>query len=238
MLSSFLLSFREGLEAALIIGIILIQLMKMNQKQLSKSVYMGAISGLFISVAVGFIAFYTVENLEESSEVLLEGVMRVLAAALIAYFILWLHKNSNVSRQIQSQVSNNASGIGLFILSFLSVFREGMELIIFNLTQVSQNSANVAFYSLLGIVLAVLVAYVIFKTSVKLNLQVIFKALGIVLIYLGGEMFAEGLKTLIPGAGEPVEIAALLVFLIPSLIIFLKNDVQKWFSRKEKNQSF
>jgi high-affinity iron transporter len=237
MLSSFFLSFREGLEAALIIGIILVQLAKINQKALSKIVLVGAISGFFISVAGGFLAFYMVQNLEDSSEVLLEGVMRVIAAAFIAYFILWLHKNSNVSRQIQSKINQHTSGIGLFILSFLSVFREGMELILFNLTQIGQNSSHVVFYSFLGIALAVILAYGIFKTSVKLNLQLIFKALGIVLIYLGGEMFAEGIKTLIAGAGEPVEIAALLVFMIPSLIIFLKNDLLKWLSKKENNQS-
>ena len=101
---------------------------------------------------------------------LFEGWMRILAAGLIAYFILWLHKNNNVSHHIQSKVENNSSIIGLFILSFLSVFREGLELVIFNLTQVSEHASNVALGSIMGVIIAIILAYAIFKTSVKLNL--------------------------------------------------------------------
>lgn len=220
MLSSFFLSFREGLEAALIIGIILVQLVKIDRKELSKYVLFGALSGLIVSAVGGYISFNALQGMEEDVKELFEGWMQIVAAGLIAYFILWLHKNNNnVSHHIQSKVSSNSNIIGLFILSFLSIFREGLELVIFNLTQISENASNVALGSIIGVIIAVILAYAIFKTSVKMNLSVIFKILGLVLIFLGGEMFAEGLVKLI-GGGEALEIAGLLLFIIPSLYIY------------------
>ena len=232
MLSSFFLSFREGLEAALIIGILLVQLNKIERKELSKYVLLGALFGFIVSVIGGYISFHVFHGMGEASEALFEGWMRILAAGLIAYFILWLHKNDNVSHHIQSKVESNSSIVGLFILSFLSVFREGMELVIFNLTQVSENASTIALGSMIGVMIAILLAYTIFKTSVKLNLSVIFKVLGIVLIFLGGEMFAEGLVKVIEGGGEALENISLLLFIVPALYIFLKNDIQKKFSKK------
>lgn len=219
MLSSFFLSFREGLEAALIIGIILVQLVKIDRKELSKYVLFGALSGLIVSAVGGYISFNALQGMEEDVKELFEGWMQIVAAGLIAYFILWLHKNNNVSHHIQSKVSSNSNIIGLFILSFLSIFREGLELVIFNLTQISENASTVALGSIIGVIIAVILAYAIFKTSVKMNLSVIFKILGLVLIFLGGEMFAEGLVKLI-GGGEALEIAGLLLFIIPSLYIY------------------
>lgn len=231
MFSSFLLSFREGLEAALIIGILLVQLVKINRKELSKYVLLGALVGLIVSALGGYTSFHALQETEEATKELFEGWMQILAAGLIAYFILWLHKNNNVSHHIQSKVSNNSNIVGLFVLSFLSVFREGLELVIFNLTQVSENASSIAFGSIIGIIVAIILAYIIFKTSVKLNLSIIFKILGLVLILLGGEMFAEGLVKLIEGGGEALEAVGLLLFIVPSLYIFFKNDLQKKFGK-------
>lgn len=231
MLSSLLLSFREGLEAALIIGILLAQLVKIDRKELSKYVLLGALSGLIVSALGGYISFNALQGMEEANMELFEGWMRLLAAGLIAYFILWLHKSNNVSHHIQSKVENNSSIIGLFILSFLSVFREGLELVIFNLTQINEHASTIAIGSIMGAIIAIILAYAIFKTSVKLNLSYIFKILGLVLIFLGGEMFAEGLVKVINGGGEALEIGALLLFILPSLYIFFKRDIQKKFSK-------
>jgi high-affinity iron transporter len=232
MSSSFFLAFREGLEAALVIGIILAQLVKINRKELSKYVYTGVICGCIVCAVGGYIVFSSFKETEESSEVFLEGYMRVIASGLIAYFILWLHRNSSVTRTIQSKVSNNASIMGLIILAFLSVFREGLELVVFNLSQISQDASTVVMGSVIGIIVAIAVAYIIIKTTVKLNLGFIFKILGIVLIYLGGELFAEGLVKIF-GGGESLETGALILFIVPSLYIFLKKEILNRLSRRE-----
>jgi high-affinity iron transporter len=226
MLDSLLLSLREGLEAALIIGIILVHLVKIDRKDLAKFVYIGALLGFIVSAIGGIIGFTEAQETEEVGEEIFEGIMMLLSAGLIAYFILWLHKNNDSSKSVTNKINKNTSAIGLLVLSFISVFREGMELVIFNLTKITESALTVAFGSLFGILAAIVIAIVIFKTSVKLNLGFIFKSLGILLIYIGGEMFGEGLVKLFDG-GEPLEITAMVTFIIVGLIIFLQKDIRK-----------
>ncbi|MFT8323277.1 MAG: FTR1 family protein [Bacillus sp. (in: firmicutes)] len=87
MVSSFLLAFREGLEAALVIGIILAQLIKMDRKSLSKYVHFGVVFGFIVCAVGGYIVFSFFKEIEESSEVFLGGYMKLIAAGLIAYFL-------------------------------------------------------------------------------------------------------------------------------------------------------
>lgn len=230
MLDSLLLSLREGLEAALIIGIILSQLVRLERRDLAKFVYIGAILGFIVSAVGGLIGFTEAQEAEEASEEIFEGIMMLLSAGLIAYFILWLHRNHGSTSSVTSKVTKNTNGIGLLVLSFLSVFREGMELVIFNLTKITESAFLVATGSIIGIVLAIVIAIVIFKTSIKLNLGLIFKGLGIVLILVGGEMFGEGLEKLFDG-GEMLETIGMIVFIVFSLSIFLKKDIQKLFKK-------
>src|SRR4051794_39534848 len=110
MLSSFLLTFRESLEAALIIGIILSHLVKIERKDLTKSVYIGALLGAVASIVVGIFSFSEAKEAAESTEELFQTVMMLLASGLIAYFILWLHKNQHASEHVNN-VKKNASGI-------------------------------------------------------------------------------------------------------------------------------
>ena len=226
MLDSLLLSLREGLEAALIIGIILVHLVKIERKDLAKFVYIGALLGFIVSAIGGAIGFTEAKGAKEVGEEIFEGVMMLLSAGLIAYFILWLHRNSHASHSVTNKVNKNTSAIGLLILAFISVFREGMELVIFNLTKITESAFTVALGSMIGIVVAIGIAVVIFKTSVKLNLGLIFKSLGILLIYIGGEMFGEGLVKLFDG-GEALEMTSMIAFIIVGLIIFLQQDIRK-----------
>ena len=160
----------------------------------------------------------------------------LVAAGMIAYFILWLHKNKQVSSHVLSQVEKSTSWIGLFILSFISVMREGIELVIFNMTQIAENANTVAFGSIVGILLAVAIAYLVFKTTLKYNLGIIFKALGIILILIGGELFAEGLVKLFEDGGELLETLGMIVFIVPALYIFLKDDLKRFQKRKDTNK--
>lgn len=228
MIDSLFLSFREGLEAALIIAIIFTQLKKLKRSHLSSTVLSGTIAGAIGSAIIGFIMFYYAQSISHEAKEMFEGLMRLIAAGLIAFFILWLHRNRQISSQLQDQVSKTPSKIGLFLLAFLSVIREGMELVVFNLTQITQSAASVAFGSLIGIAAAIVLTVIIFKTAVKLNMGLIFKGLGLILIFLGGELFAEGVIGLIEMETEALEIGLMALFVIPSLYIFLKDDLKKF----------
>lgn len=228
MFSSIILSFREGFEAALIIGIILAYLYQLGRKDAAKFVYLGAGIGVLVSLVGGYLGFREAQELGEASEKIFEGVMMLVASGLIAYFVVWLGSQSNnISSNIKNKVTSNSNVIGLLVLSFLSIFREGMELVIFTLTKVNQNAFNVAFGSGIGIIIAVLLAYIIFKTSVKFNLRLIFKILGLALIFVGAEMFAEGILKFFLVKEELIESLLMAVFAIPSLFLFLRSDIYK-----------
>lgn len=232
MFQSGLLSFREVLEAVLVIGIMLTYLSQNNKKNLSKFVYLGGILGLGVSLIGGFIGFSEAKELEDGSEAIFEGIMMLVASGLIAYFVVWMsNQNKNISSGIKSSVDKNSTGLGLFVLAFLSVFREGIELVAFILSKLSESASDVALGTGIGLVFAILVGYIIFKTSVKLNLKIVFKILGLVLIFIGAELFGESLVKLIPLANEGLEEIAAILFGGISLLYFLKNDISKYIKK-------
>lgn len=228
MLSSLLISFREGLEAALVVSIILTCLYQSDKKDSSKFVYYGAVIGAVVSLIGGFTAFRGVQTLSKESEELFKSIMKLVASGLITYFIVWMgNQSNNISSDIKNKVKSNSNAVGLFVLSFLSVFREGMELCIFIFTKVSENASDIALGSSIGIILAIILTYVIFKTSVRFNLKLIFKVLGLVLIYMGAGMFSEGILKFIPLGEKFFGPIFMALFIIPSLYFFMKSDIQK-----------
>lgn len=224
MLGSLVLAFRESFEAALVVGIILAQLAKIERSDLNKSVYIGAGLGVLLSAIVGVSGFEELGEIFEESPVV-AGIMYLVSASLIAYFILWMHKHNNVVTTVKNQIARNTSAVGLFILSFLSVAREGVELITFSLTQISESATAVGLGNLLGILLAVIFAGVIFKVSAKFNLNIIFKVLGAILIFVGGSMLGEGLETL--GVNEAISTIAMVLFIVLALVYYFINDIKK-----------
>jgi high-affinity iron transporter len=102
-----------------------------------------------------------------------------------------------------------------------------MELCIFTFTKISEKASDVAIGSIIGIVLAIILTYIIFKTSIKFNLKLIFKVLGLILIYIGADMFAEGVLKFVPLEEEPFEAILMALFALPSLYFFLKSDIQR-----------
>jgi high-affinity iron transporter len=228
MLTTLLLSFRESLEAALVVGIILAQLSKTQQIKQFHYVIYGTILGVFVSLAGGIASFAWAKHLNEATTEVFAAAVKFLAAGLIAYFIIWIgSQNKNFSAGIKEEITLNSSIIGLFILSFLSVFREGLELTVFILTKINEKATNVAWGSGFGIILAVLITFVIFKTAVNLNLRLIFKILGLVLIYFGAEMFAEGLADLLSIHSNSLEVILKFVYGLPALVFFLKDSLPR-----------
>lgn len=232
MLSSLILSFREGLEAVLVVGIILTYLTQINKQKLAKYVYWGTMLGVLVGVIGGYIGFTEAKEMEEEGEELFEAIMMLVSSGLIGYFVVWMaNQNRNISQSIRSSVDKASTGFGLFILAFLSVVREGIELVAFILTKVSENASSIALGTGIGIILAVALGYGIFKTSLKFNLKVIFKILGIALIFIGAELFGESLAKLVPALGELLEEGGAILFGGISILYFLKDDIRTLIKR-------
>jgi len=193
MLASFLLSLREGLEAALIIGIVLGVLLKIKRTDLNIVVWRGvgvaAILSLLAAIALNLLGM----EFEGKGEEVFEGVAMLLAAGVLTWMILWMQNHgSNLKSEIEKQTNQAALGNGqkaLFALAFLAVFREGIELALFLLAaRLTSSPLQTLSGALLGFLNATILGWVLFTSTMKLSLRGFFVATNILLI-----VFAAGL---------------------------------------------
>jgi high-affinity iron transporter len=210
MLPSYILSLREGLEAALIIGIVLGALRQMRRRDLSAAVWAGAISALVVSTAAAVLLTQLGLELKDPAEAIFEGLTMLLAAGILTWMIFWMARQSrHIKAEVESgvQQASRAGKRGLFFLAFIAVLREGVELALFLTASVFASDARQTLLgALLGLGTAILLGATIFATSVRLDLRRFFQVTGFLLI-----LFAAGLVA--RGVGELVEVGWLPAFI-------------------------
>jgi high-affinity iron transporter len=197
MFSEFFILFRESLEAALVIGLILAVLAKTGNKGKEKLVYYAVLTGVIASIAFAYGIQALYGEFEGVAEEIFEGTVMILTAILIITTVLWLgkHNPSNMKKSLALKLKNNDK-IGLFFLSFFAVFREGAESAVFLLT-LKDNLANLSLIGgLLGILAAVLLGYLLFTATLKIELKHFFTLTNIFLIGLAVFFFISGVHEL------------------------------------------
>lgn len=197
MLPSFLLSLREGLEAALIIGIVLGALKKIQQTKYNRNVWLGAGSAALLSLfgALGLNALGA--SFEGTAEEIFEGFAMLTAAGVLTWMVFWMQRQSqNVKSELENEVKLTAvrnGGKALFTLAFVAVIREGIELALFlTAATVTSGARQVLIGGLLGLAAAVALGWALFATTVRLNLQRFFQVTGILLIIFAAGLLAHG----------------------------------------------
>lgn len=193
MLPSYLLALREGLEAALIIGIVLSVLRKMEHQKLNTAVWLGVLSAIVFSALAALVLNLIGAEFEGKGEQLFEGITMFLAAGILTWMVFWMRKQSAVMKQnIESSVRLAAEGQGkkaVFLLAFLTVAREGIELALFLLAiSLTTNPSQEWLGAGLGVSSAVLIGWIVFTTTRKLRLSRFFRATNALLA-----LFAAGL---------------------------------------------
>lgn len=197
MLPGYLLALREGLEAALVIGIVFSVLAKINQRQLGRAVWFGIIGGIVVSLITALILNRIGMEFEGKGEEIFEATAMLLAASILTWMVFWMRKQSNeLKNQIELKVKqsveykNEQKGKGaIFLLAFLAVVREGIELALFLLAiRLETEPLQVTLGVVLGIASAVLIGVVVFTSSKKLSLTRFFQATNFLLA-----LFAAGL---------------------------------------------
>lgn len=193
MIESFVIALREGIEAALIVGIILGYLKKVGAETLAKPVYYGVGLGVLASIGVAGIFLLLRVEFEGKYEQLFEGITMLVAAVILTTMILWMRNNSktfseDMREKVETALTKRQS-YGLASLAFVSILREGIETVLF-LGSASFTSSGVQLLvgGGLGLGLAVLIGVAIMKYSVRLDLRTFFNVTGILLI-----LFAAGL---------------------------------------------
>lgn len=204
MLPTYLLSLREGLEAALIIGIVLGAVSKIRRNDLAPAVWLGTLSAVAVSILTAVLLTSFGTSLEERAEQIFEGVTMLIAAGILTWMIFWMGKQARFLKgELEAGVNKAAASQGkraVFWLAFLAVVREGVELAIFvtaaffagDQSQVTTNIIQTLAGTILGLGTAALLGWTLFATAVRLDLRRFFQVTGILLILFAAGLVAHG----------------------------------------------
>jgi high-affinity iron transporter len=214
MFPSFLLSLREGLEAALIIGIILGALHKLHRGDLKPVVWRGVGLAVALSLLAGLGLNLLGMEFEGVFEEVFEGIAMLLAAGILTWMIFWMQsQGGEIRSEIEAKTRQAAlqkGGQALFILAFLAVFREGIELALFLMaTRLATSPMATFFGAILGLVAAIALGLLVFSSTRRLNLRQFFLITNVLLLLFAAGLIAHGIHEFneagwIPSIVEPL----------------------------------
>lgn len=198
MFNSLLITLREGLEEVLVIGIILGYLSKVNQKQFYKHIFVGTGLGVIASILAAILFENLAGGFEGKAEQVFEGIVMLIAVVILTSMVLWMNKQSkNIGLDIRGKIDDavGKSQIwGLISLAFVSVFREGIEIVLFmNAAVINSSAENSLIGGVLGLITALILSWLIFRTSINLNLKKFFQLTGAFIVLIAAGMLAGGI---------------------------------------------
>ncbi|OGO40410.1 MAG: hypothetical protein A2147_02510 [Chloroflexi bacterium RBG_16_57_8] len=199
MLSSLLITLREGLEAALIVGIILAYLVRTNNRAAFKSVWLGVGLAVLASLGAGVAIYVTAGELSGRAEEVFEGLAMFLAAGILTWMIFWMRRQAvDIRANLQSQVQATLAGgswLGLAFLAFVAVVREGIEtvLFLFAATRTAESPLSFTIGGFVGLAVAIAMGYGIYRGTARLNLRAFFNVTSVVLIVFAAGLLAHGI---------------------------------------------
>ena len=196
MFQALVVTLREGVEAALIVGITLVYLAKIGRPDLRRTVYAALVAALVGSVAGAVALSYLPINQDQ-----LEGWVMLVAAVMVVGMILFMMRTARkLKGEIETKVGALAgagSKWGLFGFIFLMVFREGMETVVI-LSGVTLNSSELMSFlgTLMGVALAIVFGVMFVKGSVRIDLRKFFKITTVILFFVAAQLIVAGLHEL------------------------------------------
>ncbi|MEG3975346.1 FTR1 family protein [Microcoleus sp. herbarium8] len=203
---TFVITLREGVEAALVVGIVLACLKKAEQSNLNSWVYAGVAAGIAASGLVGVLFNGLLAALSTSNQPyapvikqLLEGVLGVVAIAMLSWMLIWMTQQARfLKTEVEGAVTaalreNTQAGWGVFGLIFIAVLREGFETVLFVSAQFQQGLSP-ALGALGGLTGATIIGAMLFKWGVKIDIRLFFKFMGILLLLIVAGLAVSALK--------------------------------------------
>jgi high-affinity iron transporter len=199
VLATLVIGLREGLEAALIVGIIA-AFLKRNGKSL-RAMWIGVVAAVLLSIAVGVSLEAISASLPQAQQEALESIIGAIAVVFVTGMIVWMNTHARAMRTELETSARAAIGEGttwaLTAMAFLAVLKEGFETSVFLLAtfQASTSFFDAALGAVLGILIAVAIGYGIYRGGVKLNLGRFFKITGVFLIFVAAGLVISALRT-------------------------------------------
>src|SRR5216117_2011708 len=196
VVQAFIVTLREGVEAALIVGITLAYLAKINRPELRKSVYAALVAAFVGSIGIAVLLSRT-----EWNQDIFEGWIMLAAAFFVVTMIIFMMKTGRrLKGQIEGKVgilAGEDAWFGLFLFVFLMVLREGVETVLI-LGAVTLNSTELLSFlgTLLGVLVAIAFGVMFVKGSVRINLQKFFRITTVILFFVAAQLIISGLHEL------------------------------------------
>lgn len=200
MLATLVIGLREGLEAALIVGIIAAFLRQNGRSDALRKMWIGVAVAVLMCLGVGLVLQQINSSLPQRQQEMLECVVAAIAVVMVSYMVLWMRKHS---RSLKSDLHEAAGGAlasgsatALVVMAFLAVFREGFETAVFLLAafQSAVSPVAAATGAMLGIVIALGLGYLIYRGGVRLNLSKFFRITGVVLVLVAAGLVMSTLR--------------------------------------------
>jgi high-affinity iron transporter len=201
MIAALLITLREGLEAALIVGIVLGVLRKLGHIDRSKPVWIGVAVAVAVSLVVGLALNVLGVAFDGRGEEIFEGAAMLLAAGVLTWMIFWMQRQGrNVQAELESDV-RQAVTVGstwaLFSLAFVAVLREGIETALFlTAAAFSATPVETLIGGALGLAIAVVLGWLMFAVGRRLDVRAFFRVTSILLILFAAGLLAHGVREL------------------------------------------
>lgn len=214
MLAGYLLGLREGLEAALILGITFGVLRRVRRTELAPSAWLGVLTAMGLSAVAAGLLLTLGARLEGTAEEIFEGTTMLLAAGVLTWMIIWMAQQG---RQAQAGIERDVHAAAvrrqrsaIFAVAFIAVLREGIETALFLSAAAFQDEQTaVVVGGLAGIASAALLGWGLYRATIRLNLRTFFQVTGTALILFAAGLFAHGVHEfveagLLPGLIDAV----------------------------------
>ncbi|MFK0294622.1 iron uptake transporter permease EfeU [Streptomyces sp. NPDC090442] len=205
---SFLIGLREGLEAGLIVSILVATLVRAGAKSRLPQVWTGVLAAIAMSLSFGAVLTFTAASLSATAQEAFGGTLSVIAVAFVTAMVFWMRRSArSLSGEIKEKVTGAlAMGAGMLIVtSFLAVGREGLETALFLWTtaRAAGESVGPMIGAGIGLVIAAGLCWGLYRRVLKINLTKFFTATGVVLIVIAAGVLGYGLRDLQEGGVLP-----------------------------------
>jgi high-affinity iron transporter len=206
-LPTFVITLREGVEAALVVGIVLACLQKANRSKLNIWVYLGILAGIVASISVGFLLLWGVQqiellmpDLEPVIEPGLKSIFCLIAIAMLSWMLIWMSLQarslkSEVEGSVNETLKDKGSEFGVFTLIFIAVLREGFETVLFIFANLQQSYAA-SLGAIAGLAGAATIGVALFKWGVKINIRLFFQVMGVLLLLIVAGLVVSAFKNI------------------------------------------
>ena len=202
MLATLVIFLREGIEASMIVAILLAYLNRLGQRQHFKDLFLGVGAALLLATGGGVAAYLTIRSYDGSRvQTIFETVTYILAAAVLTYMTFWMRDHArSISSELRSKAEAALDGKarwGLGLLAFQAVGREGLETVVFTLAIIFSTSvASALAGAIIGLAGSLVVAFIIYRLGHKLNLGRFFTVIGCLLMVFAAGLLADTVENL------------------------------------------